>query len=281
MKKCVVLLVVLVVAGVSSATVNVPDGATGLWRFESALGDGTATMAATVGVDMVNSNPPGNGVWYTGPWTDIGTESLPTWLSDNGVSQERSWDYLTVNPSFVANGGGSYVNQYTIMIDYAQTSGLTSWNSLFQTNWEGNTSDGDLFTDGAGHIGIGVVGYSTLTYDASKWHRIVWSIDTDSFFDVYIDGVQFLHGGATGIDGRFALYPDRFHLFADESWEDQWGLVGTVATWNRALTAEEIAPMGGWIGDATMPTPLVFVPEPATLSLLALGGIALLRRNRR
>ena len=109
--------------------------------------------------------------------------------------------------------------------------------------------------------------------DNTKWHRIVLSVDTTSFFDVYVDGVQFLAGGATGLDGRFSLELDRFNLFADNDWEDSWILCGTVATWGRALSAEEIAPMGGWIGSSATPTPLYIIPEPATMSLLALGGI--------
>jgi hypothetical protein len=276
MKKIIVsVLVVLVVAGVSSAAQNVPNGVTGLWRFQT----DAEKMKATFGIDMGQSLPSDN-AWMLGPWTDIGTEDWHTRYSDGGVVAEQSWEYLQVNPNFTANGGGDYVNQYTVAIDYCQTSGLTSWNSLFQTSWGGQDSDGDLFTDGAGHIGIGAVGYSTLTYDASTWHRIVWSIDTTSFFDVYVDGVQFLHGGATGLDGRFSLYTDRFNLFADNDWEDQWGLVGTVATWGRALTAAEVAGMGGWIGGAATPTPLI-IPEPATMTLVALGGLALLRRNRK
>ena len=273
MKKIALALAVLVVAGIADAqNPNIPSGLTGLWRFQ----DSANKLKATFGIDLTTSNP-GNSAWMTGPWTVI----YPNLgLSDNGVVQERSWDYLTVNPGFAANGGGSYVNQYTIAIDYVQTSGLTSWNSLFQTSWGGNDSDGDLFTDGAGHIGIGAVGYSTLTYDAATWHRIVWSVDTASFFDVYVDGVRFLHGGATGVDGRFSLYPDRFNLFADESWEDQWGLVGMVMTWNRTLTTDEVAGMGGWIGGAAEPTALI--PEPTTLSLLALGGLlGLIRRIRK
>jgi hypothetical protein len=286
MKKFVIVLAILAVAGSAWAAVNVPPGVTGLWRFQSQIsGQNDATMAATIGLNMVNSKPYSpdpasenhtnyNGYWFQGPWTDIGVEAWHTMFSDGGVSQERSWDYLTVHPNFGPNGGGDYVNQYTVAIDYQQTGGLTAWNSLFQTAWGGNDNDGDLFTDGAGHIGIGDVGYSTQTYDASQWHRIVWSVDNSSFFRVYVDGALFLDGAGQGVDGRFALYPEQFHLFADNSWEDQWGLVGTVATWGRALTTEEVAGMGGWSGGSG-PTPLI-IPEPATITLLAIAGLALL-----
>jgi hypothetical protein len=275
MKRLMSVLFVLAVAGVASAGYVSTNGLTGLWRFQT----NADKLTATIGSNLVTSNVDNSG-WMTGPWTVIGTESNPLLYSDGGIVQERAWDYLTVNPNFVANGGGSYVNEYTIAMDYVQTSGLSSWNSLFQTGDTGNGSDGDLFTDGAGHIGIGAAGYSTLTYNASTWHRIVLSVDNGSFFRVYVDGTLFLDGTPQAIDGRFSLYTDHFHLFADDSWEDQWGLVGTVATWNRALTSSEISSMGGWLNGSATPTPLYIIPEPATMSLLGLGALALIKRRK-
>lgn len=246
-KTVALLASVLVLAGIAGAA-NVPPGITGLWRFQSE----TNKLKATLGVNLTSSHPD-NSAWFLGPWTVI-----EPGYSDGGIVQERSFDYLAVNPSFTANGGGSYVNEYTVAIDYVQTTGPTAWNSLFQTAYGGNDNDGDLWTDGAGHIGSGSVGYSTLTYDASTWHRIVWSVANDNFFRIYVDGELFLDGTPQAIDGRYALYPDRFNLFADDTWEDQWGLVGTVATWNRALTTEEVAGLGGWTNGAATPTPLIF-----------------------
>lgn len=272
MKKLALLTLLLAGAGLANAA-NVPSGVTGLWRFQ----DSANKLQGTLGPAIVSSHAD-NSAWMSGPWTTI-----EPGLSDGGVVQERSYDFLTVNPSFVANGGGTgeYVNEYTIAIDYRQTSeGVGNWNSLFQTASAGAANDGDLWTDGAGHIGVGAVGYSTLTFDRMAWHRIVWSVDNGSFFRVYVDGVLFLDGAGQAVDGRFALYTDVFHLFADNDGEDGWGLVGTVATWNRALTTPEIAEMGGWSGDVG-PTPLTIVPEPATFSLLAIGALALLRRNRK
>jgi hypothetical protein len=170
-------------------------------------------------------------------------------------------------------------------MDYRQTS-ITGdqYNSLYQTSWGGRDDDGDLFiyndtTDMTqSEIGIGDVGYSGDNgkyFNAAQWNRITLSVDNGNFFRVYVNGALLLDGAGQDIDGRFSLYPDRVNLFADDSWEDAWGLVGNVMVWDHALTGDEIAAMG----DTT--TPLVLTPEPATMSLLAIGGLALLRRNRK
>ena len=217
----------------------------------------------------------------------IGVPGNAGLYADGGVVQERQYDYLTVTHGIAPNGGGSYVNNYTVAIDYVQTSEVGLWNgdyynSLFQTA-TGNGNDGEIFIKGPSRassvIGVGDTGYSSLTFDASKWHRIVWSVDNSSFFRVYVDGTLYLDAPGQGVDGRFSLDPS-FLLFADNDGEDAWGLVGTAITWDRALSSTEIAGMGGWIGNATEPTPLV-IPEPAALSLAALGGLMLLRRFRK
>jgi hypothetical protein len=275
MKKVIFVLTGLVVASVATAQ-NVPSGVTGLWRFQTDANK----LTATIGTDLTTSDP-GNSAWAVGPWTVINPG-----LSDNGIVQERSWDYLTVTHGIAPNGGGSYVNQYTVAIDYVQTQ-AGAYNSLFQTG-SPHGNDGDLFIVGGGDgtdrttstIGIGAAGYSTLTFDSSQWHRIVWSIDNSSFFRVYVDGALFVDGAGQGVDGRFSLDPT-FELFADNDWEDMWGYVGMSATWDRALTSAEVAGMGGWVAGAAEATPLT-IPEPTTLSLAALGGLLyLLKRNRK
>ena len=278
MKKIVLVLAAIAVTCVASAQ-NVPSGVTGLWRFQNS----TDKLTATIGTDLVNSTVD-NAAWMLGPWTMIGVEANHGLYADGGIIQDRSWDYISVYHGIgdEGKGTGSYINKYTIAVDYHGGSG---WNSLYQTAWNGNANDGDLWIDAstisAATIGVGSIGYSTSTFDASQWHRIVWSVDNGNFFKVYVDGTLFLDGAGQAVDGRWSLELDRFNLFADDNWEDAWCMAGTVAVWNRPLSDSEVAGMGGWLGGSATPTELVLVPEPGTLALLALGGLAFLGRNRR
>jgi hypothetical protein len=281
MKRVVLALLVLAVAGSAWAQGIVPAGVTGLWRFQNSADK----LKATVGTDLVNSDP-GNAAWMTGPWTMIGVPGNAGYYADGGIVQDQSWNYLSCYHGITGpNGGGAYINEYTIAVDFYAGQG---WNSLYQTAWGGNSNDGDLWVDAstktAATIGVSGIGYSTATFDATKWHRIVWSVDNGNFFKAYIDGDLYLDGAGQAIDGRFSLELDRFNLFADDSWEDAWCMAGTVAVWDRALTTPEIAQMGGWIGGAATPTELMVVPEPSSFILLAVGLLALvgvrMRKNR-
>jgi hypothetical protein len=266
------LLVSFALVGASNLQgANVPSGLTGLWRFQNSADK----LKATIGTDLVNSHPD-NANALLGPWTDIGVESWHTKYSDGGIIQDRSFDHLTVFHGIgpEGKGTGAYINKYTIAVDFFPAAG---WNSLYQTSFNGNANDGDLWVDAtitnAAVIGVSGVGYSTATFDATKWHRIVWSVDNGNFFRVYVDGTLVLDGPGQSIDGRWALELDRFHLFADDNWEDAWCLAGTAAVWNRPLTDVEIAGMGGWIGEAASPTPLLFPSQaPALTSVTPANG---------
>jgi hypothetical protein len=302
MKRVATVLLILMVAGSAWAQTGiVPDGVTGLWQFRSALyAEGPASMAATVGTDLINSFPgtpaEHNDHWWSGYTTEINYMGIN--ISDNGMAQERSLDYMACHHGVAPNGGGQgwntttwevdpngtyYTNEYTFAIDYSQGNLAGEWegnyyNSLFQTSTT-NGNDGDLFIKGPdlanSVIGGGDIGYSTQTFDASQFHRIVWSVDAGNFMRVYVDGTLFLEAGTEldtavpAIDGKYALDTTAL-LFADNSWEDAWGMVATVAVWDHALTGAEVYNLGNTLTPLTVP-----VPEPGTFVLLAVGALAL------
>jgi len=138
---------------------------------------------------------------------------------------------LTVRHGLNANGGGSYLNSYTLVMDvrFPETG---DWISLYQTNScqneNGSTAplacgnDGDWFLRGDGAIGIS--GNYSGSITANRWHRLALVVDSASgAYISYIDGTEVQrNAGAVTVDGRFSLYPaggavDWFLLFADES----------------------------------------------------------------
>jgi hypothetical protein len=286
MKKFTLILAILVVASASFADiiVNVPTGYTGLWRFEN----GSNLSSATFGSDIAFMQGHGSALNPSQPmvqdissyYSYVGTPANNDLYGDNCAVQERTGEYMQITHNIASNGGGSKVNEYAILMDVRfnkQTAG--KYNSLFQTSLN-NSNDGDLFIydelgNGRGILGCGstssgMPGYTTAKFDYTLDHRIVLSVDNRNFFQVYIDGTLFFNGLAQSIDGNYGL-GSTFNLFADEDGEDAAGLVGTIMVWDHALTGQEISGMGN------VNTTLV-IPEPITLSVLALGALLLRRK---
>ena len=73
----------------------------------------------------------------------------------------------------LANGGGAYLNQWTLIMDlYYPEASTDEWRALIQIN---NSSDADLFIDPGNGIGI------SNDYDgeimANRWHRVGFVVD--------------------------------------------------------------------------------------------------------
>jgi hypothetical protein len=141
------------------------------------------------------------------------------------------------------NGGGRYVNQYTVIYDVMYpAASASSWRVLFQSNTN-NSNDGDFFVNPTG--GIGISGSYQGSVLADTWHRIAFAVDlTTKTVGKYIDGA--LVNSQTlgdGVDGRWSLDPIAL-VFADEDGDTAVGYVNSIQFHGRTLSGPEIAALG-------------------------------------
>jgi len=98
-----------------------------------------------------------------------------------------------MNHGIAPNGGGTRVNQYTLVMDVlvAETGGGAA--ALWQTSSTNNTDDGDLFWQGD-NFGQGNGGYNgTGAFTAGEWHRIAAAYDMAANPPVvtkYVEGLK-------------------------------------------------------------------------------------------
>ena len=103
------------------------------------------------------------------------------------------------------NGGGTYINQFTMMFDVLLP-GPVNWFPFFNTN-PGNANDADFYVNSSGALGIGVIGYSSPQIIAGNtWSRVAFAADlTAGVVAYYLNGNPVFTGSAS-LDGRHSLY---------------------------------------------------------------------------
>lgn len=167
---------------------------------------------------------------------------------DSAVRIGAGSNYKVKN-NLAANGGGSKVNEYSLMVDF-KVSDFSSWHAFFQTD-SSNSGDAECFLKKtAGTIGVGVTSYTPSPITANKWHRLIIAADLKAgtgSYNYYIDGTLAhnitIPASPSFIDDRFSL--DKvFLLFADDDGEDAEIDVTSVALFDQKLSLSEIQTMG-------------------------------------
>jgi len=191
-------------------------------------------------VNNVTNPEPGFGL----PLELVGTHQIVQGFSgtDNAVKIGVG-SYYKMTHGISPNGGGSYVNEFTLQIDFKVES-LNMWHCFYQTYPE-NNNDGDCFINPSGNIGVAATGYSGFTISANEWYRLIITVDNGTFYNYYLDGELINQGAAQDIDGRFSLDP-LLLMFADEDGEDNLINVTEIGIWDRPLSATEVNEMGGF-----------------------------------
>ncbi len=233
-----------------------------LWQFDEPTRPEAPTVGTTRLIRNGSSFTPVNGRAAGDGAMEIGTGS----------------SYL-VNHGLPANGGGSKVNEYSILWDVKYPAAGSS-KSFYQTTLA-NDDDAELFANGTGNLGhAGIGGYSAQATTAATWYRVVMVVKNGTDRSLYVNGALWYDGNAGVVDDNYALDPAGFLAFADDNGGDGIMDVTTLAVWGRALSRGEVLVMG----DAAVPAadgvspvapnsaPVITEGETYTLNATKNGG---------
>jgi hypothetical protein len=246
----------------------------GIAAAEISQFDFNGDLSATLGAATLEFEPGTSDLVTFGTVSSLGLPALPggdaTAMSFPAFSAAEG---LRLEPASSANGGGDYINQYSLIFDLLVPDVSAGWFSFYNTNGT-NSNDGDAFirTDG----GIGISGVYEGTVNSNQWHRIAIVWDVDSMYK-YIDGVNVGNQiGLSGVDGRWSLYTSEHDvmtwLLSDDDGDTNAAFISSFLFANEALDAATIEGFGGADADGA-------IPEPITVVLFGFGACFLRKRR--
>src|SRR3569623_534035 len=161
----------------------------------------------------------------------------------------NKFGYVTTH-GIAPNGGGTRVNQYTIIMDVLVGDSGPGAASLLQISSTDNTDDGDLFWQG-NNFGQGTGGYNgDGSYTAGEWHRVAAAYDeagTPPVVTKFVVGVKQDDWTANqGLDNpRRALLPTAV-LFGDGDHDERREMwVNSVQIRAGKMSDVELVALGG------------------------------------
>jgi 3',5'-cyclic AMP phosphodiesterase CpdA len=234
-------------------------GAAGLeqWDLNGSLASSSSGSALVSGAALPAASPQVS--WTT---SSIGGVTA-------GVASFGRGTHFRVNHALGSNGGGTRLNEYTLVLDLNTPSRPSGWAALLQSN-PANTDDGDWFIDPSQRIGISGV-YGGRVTDGT-WARLALVVDcVGGTYRSYINGSLVQQLGGLTVDGRFSL-GSAFLLFADNDQENAPGLVNSIQLRDQALSDAEILALGGPTAAGIPSTPIQPVNPLFGQSLQTNGG---------
>ena len=246
--------------GPSALGIPMPTPVRGLWSFNE--GDLSATLGQALEyLDGPKGATAGATEFDTTEFFGIeGVDGKTMNVMKVGhVGANANFGYI-LRHNIEPNGGGKRVNQFSLAYDVYFSGKGNGWASIANLD---NKGDGDVFwRKGDGGLGQGGGGYEPedpeVKVTTEQWHRIILSFDLSAgTYTKYLNGVYHSKQANGGLDGRQSM-GDSVWLFNDNDGENGEVFVGSVAVYNREITAEEAALLGG-VDAEGLP---LFIPEP-------------------
>ena len=208
---------------------------TGQWDFNS------SNLVATVGTDLAYLGDTESVTIFT--TATIGGQTANIMQFPAATSTQG---YIMTH-GMAPNGGGSYVNQWTLIMDIMFTSDTTNkYHALLQSN-QGNSNDADLWVNKTWGIGFGSY-HGYLAPDL--WHRIAFVVNASSATSSSNSVRKFIDGKLVGVntgiarDGTYGLDPAAL-LFTDNDGETTVGYVNSIQIHDADLSDSDIFALGG------------------------------------
>ena len=228
---------------VDTATVTLVRGPVGRWDFDNPAN----LTAATLGNPLVS----------------VGTDdAIPGIGTDDGAVRLGVGDYYIVDHDIAPNGGGSKVNEYTLVYDF-QVPTVGPWACFFQTDAT-NARRRRLFRPQSerGHRRGPDRLFDARRIAPATWYRLAVVVDNASRYNIYLDGTKILTGVVQTVDGRFSL-GETLLVCADNNGEDNTMDVSMFSIFDRPLSDAEVALLGGPFQSDPDNTPPAVVVTPA------------------
>ncbi|MCP4377996.1 MAG: PEP-CTERM sorting domain-containing protein [bacterium] len=259
------ILIAIVVTGQSALAGPVqPTDANYEWLFD----EGTGTTVADTGANVAGktANFKGTPAWSSlTPFAYVGNNSLTT---STGTTQGNvEVDSFNVNLgtqstlSLWAYFDGSTGQSGGILFDEYDA----PTRSFLYFNDDGTPNSDAVFWESTNLGGTGLNNMASGTWTHFAYVR------NGTQLDVYQDGTLAMTGAVPAGDAFFASpsFGGRWNNVAQHL-----GSIDEVGIWTSALSSDNIA----WLSQNSLTES---IPEPATMTLLALGGIGILARRRR
>ena len=215
-----------------------PPKVTGQWDFSDGL-------KATIGADLIFNDSVSESDTEFGTTTSFSIPDINGEPADVMFVPEDTEVGYKLMHGIAPNGGGLFVNRYTLIMDVMQVGGGGA-SAIIQASPKKNPGDATFFWQG-GNMGQGGGGYNgDGLFTPDEWHRIGFAVDLadEKVITKWVDGVRQDEWVPQSKDHIRRAMEQEVILFYDVDERSPW-YVNSIQFLDGKLSDEEMEALGG------------------------------------